>query len=392
MTTMVDPNTGNKKLQSLITKPALFQLVAEHHEPCVSLLMPTVVKGDTAQNSIRFKNLIKKTESELKKYSLKNKEVAELLEKPNTLLSDDVFWEYQNEGLAVYVSPDFFGVYKLPLAPVELAVVNNRFMIKPLLPIFSNDGRFFLLALSQKSTKLFEGTQTKMHDLKVSFPTIDEFHDKESQLQQHSPSDSKNRGSIQFHGQGAGKDNKKEKIQRLLSEIDKKVHEVLKGQDAALLLAGVDYVLPIYRSVNTYPRLTEKVLEGNPENIKSEELHRRVLKLVDPLFKEDQDKSLALYHKMKPANKTSSDIRKILVSANQGLIDTLFVARHQQVWGLFEPTKNKILIHDEQQTGDDDLLDLASVLTMKKGGAVYVVASKNMPGPTAIAALYRYKP
>jgi len=42
---------------------------------------------------------------------------------------------------------------------------------------------------------------------------------------------------------------------------------------APLVLAGVEYLFPIYQEANTYPDLVEEGITGNPENLKPEELH-----------------------------------------------------------------------------------------------------------------------
>jgi hypothetical protein len=38
-------------------------------------------------------------------------------------------------------------------------VVTDRFHIKPLLPLLSGDGRFYVLALSQSEVRLLQGTR-----------------------------------------------------------------------------------------------------------------------------------------------------------------------------------------------------------------------------------------
>ncbi|RPJ11944.1 MAG: hypothetical protein EHM37_10145 [Deltaproteobacteria bacterium] len=46
----------------------------------------------------------------------------------------------------------------------ELAVVSHRFHVKPLLPVLTSDGTFYILALSQNQLRLLEGTWFCMID------------------------------------------------------------------------------------------------------------------------------------------------------------------------------------------------------------------------------------
>jgi len=64
--------------------------------------------------------------------------------------------------MAVFCSPNHFHVYHLPFHVTEQVVVATHFSLKPLLPVL-NDGRFFVLALSQNERRLVEGTRYSMH-------------------------------------------------------------------------------------------------------------------------------------------------------------------------------------------------------------------------------------
>jgi hypothetical protein len=64
------------------------------------------------------------------------------------LLEDINFWKYQSDGLAAFLAPQFLRPFRLPLACKEGVVVANRFSIIPLLPLLSDNGRYFVLALS----------------------------------------------------------------------------------------------------------------------------------------------------------------------------------------------------------------------------------------------------
>ncbi|MFO7537977.1 MAG: hypothetical protein R6X32_07945, partial [Chloroflexota bacterium] len=126
---------------------------------CLSLYMPTHQAGPERyeENRIRFKNLLKKAETGLSEANLpgmKARDVARLLEPVTGLLENGRFWAHQSQGLAIFLNFDNAYTYNLPLSFEEMVIVGQRFHIKPLLPLFAGNGRFFLLALSQNQVRL----------------------------------------------------------------------------------------------------------------------------------------------------------------------------------------------------------------------------------------------
>jgi Bacterial archaeo-eukaryotic release factor family 3 len=82
-------------------------------------------------------------------------------------LADHAFWQRQNQGLALFLAPQTFGEYRLPSSLDELGVVAHRFHIKPLLPLLSGNGHFFVLALSQKEVRLLQGTGYSVSEVEL---------------------------------------------------------------------------------------------------------------------------------------------------------------------------------------------------------------------------------
>ena len=83
-------------------------------------------------------------------------------------------------------------------------------------------------------------------------------------------------------------------------------------------------------------------------------------------------------------------MKKIVPAASDGRIETLFIAAGVQHWGIFNPDTNEIDLHDQMESGDESLLDLAAVQTYLKGGTVYAVEPELVPGGTSAAAVLRY--
>jgi len=189
------------------------------------------------------------------------------------------------------------------------------------------------------------------------------------------------------HGEEA--DNK-ENIQRYFRQIDKGLHELLRDQQAPLVLAGADYLRPIYREVNTYPHLIQEGVSGNPEHLSAKELHEQAWAIVKPYFLKAQQKAVDRYEEFISSERVSNRIRKIVPAAYHGRVELLFVDLDHHQWGTFDPGTEAIHLHKIEKSGDEDLLEVATIQTLLNRRAVYVIKSENMPDAGSLAAVFRY--
>ena len=375
------------------------ELSEKKHEHCISIYSPTLRKGENVkQNAIRFKNALNKVKAELEARDLREKQIEPLLKPAGKLLNDSVFWSYQSDGLAVFITPDDFYYYRFPVDFEELVNVSGRFYLKPLISMLSNDGRFFILSLNQKDIKLYEGSQynIKEVDLKNVPLSIDEalkYDDPERQLQYHTGTGTgKGRRAAMFHGQGTGTDaaGQKKNILRFFQIVNKGIHEYLKDETSPLILAGLDFLLPIYRDANSYTHLIDAAVQSNPAELSVKELHSRAWDAVLPFFEKEQEKALLKFQENKEKKTASSDIKEIIPAAFSGKIQYLFIPTGHHKWGAYHVDTMSVEIHDERHPNDDDLLDLAAVQTIGQRGSVFPLKPENMPDKSEVAAVFRY--
>ena len=156
------------------------------------------------------------------------------------------------------------------------------------------------------------------------------------------------------------------------------------------MLAAVDYLLPIYRQANTYAHLLNERVSGNPERRRPDELHAQAWKLIEPYFRRAQEEAFSQYHRLAGTGRTSTEIRDILPAAAHGRVACLCLAVGLQQWGTYAADTGAIEMHSEAQPGDEDLLDLAAMLTVSNSGTVYAVEPARVPGGAPLAAIYRY--
>lgn len=382
-----------------ITRHDLKPLLEHVGETCVSCFMPMERAGkETRQNPIRVKNMLREAEERLAAQGMPSSDIAALLQPVQDMLNDSAEWQNQSDGLALFCSPTLFRAYRLPLRFDELLVVSPRFHLKPLLSLFTSNGPFFLLTLSQQQVRLFRGTRYQLDEIALpdDMPTsIDQalgYDDPEKQLQFHTnvPSGRGDQQAAQFHGQGTPDDQHRSRLLRFFLEVNRGVQHVLAGEQIPLVVAGVDYLLPLYRERNTYPALLEEGVTGNPDHLKPQELHEQAWAIVEPVLQEEQRQAIERYHQFAESEHASNDIRTVVPAAAFGRIDTLFVPTGRQVWGKFDPTDNTLLVRQEPLPGDEDLLDLAAVRTLLHSGMVYAVNPNHLPDESMVAATFRY--
>ncbi len=347
------------------------------------------------QDPIRFKNLLREVEDRLTAKGLRSPEVRKMLEAPRRLLQDTAFWQRQSDGLAVFFTTKQIEFFRLPYPFEELAVISNRFHVKPLLSLFTSDGCFYILALSQNGVRLLEGTRDSVDevDLNTAPKSLSEAFlagplEKQLQFQTGTPSGTGMRRAM-FFGHDATNEEKK-RIVRWFGMIDKELSKLLEGGRSPLVAAGVEHLLSLYKEANTYPYLVEKGILGNPEELKPEELHGQAWTLVQPVFIQARQKAAADYLQLAGTGQTAARVEEAVPAATQGRIDVLFVALGVQVWGRFDSKAYKVHLHDVPEPGDEDLLDLAAVHTWLNRGVVFAVAPEDVPGGSHLAAIYRY--
>ena len=383
---------------NLLTRDELRTLIEIQENPCISIFMPTKRAGaEIQENPIRLKNLLRETEKRLLNNGLRASATTEFLEPIQELLKERPFWQHQSDGLAIFLSEGFFSRYRLPLHFEDLAVINKRFYVKPLLPLFMDDGRFYILAISQNAVRLLNGTHYSVSEINLenipkNLAEALKYDNPERQLQFHTTGTAQGRGerTAMFHGHGSGIDDAQDRILQYFRQIDKGLQELLRNEKAPLVLAGVDSLFPIYREANTYSHLLDAGIAGNPERLNAEELHNRAWKIVQPHFQETQKDAFDLYNQLANTQRASSDIREIVPAAFYGKVELLFVTVGFRQWGVFDQDANVVHLHQEEQSGDEELSDLAAIQTILNGGTVYAVEPEEMPVGAPLAAVFRY--
>jgi hypothetical protein len=379
-----------------LSKDDLKALVKKRKDLCISLYMPTHRSGvETQQNQIRFKNLLREAEERLVASGMKPQDAKNFLEKAQGLVNNVLFWRQQRDSLAFFLSSDLFLYYNLPASIPDLIVVTDRFHLKPLLPVLSRDERFYILALSQNEVKLFEGTGLSIREVEIKgLPQgIDQAlqgDEPEKQVRFRSGSSGGGERGSMISGHGADIEDTKDNLLRYFRQVDRVLKDVLKDERIPLILAGVEFLFPIYREVNTYPGLFEENITGNPRGVTMEGLRKEGWSLISRRYEKEIKDAVNLYLQSQGTGLTASDIKDILVAAQDGRVGVLFVPLGKELWGNFKSASGRVTFSETAAMGGEDLFDLAAILTYVDGGRVFALPPENIPEGLPVAALFRY--
>lgn len=386
-----------------LSQSDLKTLLEKHAHPCISIFMPTHHRAgaEIQQDPVRLRNQIREAEHRLQKKDMSLEQIEDLLNPVQALIDNKELWEHPIDGLAILRSPDDLFTYQIPASLKEQVVIADHFYLKPLLPFLTEDVRFYVLALSQNAIRLLENTRNTVEEVELpeSVPTsLDEalgYNQPDNQLQYHSSatdmtiSKGGHRAAV-FHGQGIGIDDTKNNLLRYFQQVDRGLHEILHDERVPLVLAGVEYLLPIYREANTYPHLLPSGILGNPDKLRAETLHEQAWFAVEAYLQQIQQNAIARCREYINTEHTSSNVSEIVPAAYYGRVESLFVAIDQEQWGTFEPDTHTIVLRQIPQPDDEELLDLAARQTLLHGGTVYAIDHTKMPVSTPVAAIYRY--
>ena len=370
----------------------LKRLVNYDDEPCISLYMSTTPQAGNEVNkmSIRYNNLIKTAREKLiKNWKKENDEVDNILSQARKLDQDRSFWFNQTEGLAVFISPDTFLYYRVPIAFNNRVIVSKYFNIKQLIPELFEDRKYFVLTLSRNQNKLYQCTPDSIApiEIKQTPDNIEEtlqYDDPEENIQYHSG----NGSEAIFHGQGVTNEDNEEDLMRYLRQIDKGLNSFLHNKEAPLILICVDDLFPLYKNANTYKNIVDDFVSGNPEDMNIGKIQHKTREVAEHIFQNYKTEALESYKERIGSDKTSNKIEEILPASTNSRIDTLLIKSNKEKWGIYDLEEQEVRVLED--LGYYDLYNYAALNTIAHGGNVYVLESEIMSEDIEIGAVYRY--
>ena len=380
----------------------LDELLGCDSAPAVSIYLPTHRAGrEVRQDGIRLRNLLTAATERLG-LQLRGPEIADLLEPARRLIDDESFWRYQDQGLAIFLAPDFDRVHKLPIEVAEELVVGSRFHIRPLLPLVDPAAWFWVLTVTARRTRLHLGSRWSFDEFPVrELPQgVGEVREESVYEEAHNaaPTGRPQRGGApglaKAQAFGPAPDElHKDQLIELLRRVAAAVEPVVKGHPAPVILAAQPEIQGNLREFVNWKDLLPEGIQENPDAMAAEELHDKAWRLLAPRLDKDRADALGRLNALLGTadGRATTNPEEIVKAARYSRVEQLFLADGAPpVWGVFAEGQDKVDIHPEPAEGDDDLLDYAARMTLRQGGAVTRVDRAQLPANAPAAAILRY--
>lgn len=387
-----------EELPGTLTKESFTELANFQSDHCISLFISTHSSGVEVNehfDPVVFKNHLQAVAAKLGSKGLDQGKIERILKPGYDLLRNDAFWLKLSPGLAVFIAEGFFKYIRLPSVPKEDALIESSFSVTPLVSMLVSREYFYTLVISKKQVKLFRADGYGMEYIPVQgLP----------QGMEDAQADDKDDettfrigglgggGAASYHGHGGGNNvDDKAKLATYLETADDVIwKEVLHNETVPLLLAGVEYLIPIYKSVTDYKYVWDEALTGSHEHEDTITLYQQAKQKMEPYFAQRLNKALEVYGNKSATTLTTSSVEEIVPAAYYSRVSHLFVQKGAHRWGNFDEAANELKLHDDQQAESEDLIDNAVIKTILTGGEVYLLEKEQMPADTPVAAILRY--
>ena len=388
---------------SVAIKPPLSKSIFEnlantHGLYCVSIYLPMYKDGKTQNEHLAqasLKQCLKKVYADLEHHEMHPQEIKMYLKPVEALLANMELWRNPSDGLAIFMDKKGMNYYTLPISFEVKTSVSDHFYLLPLFPLYYEDDDYYLLELSQDYVKLYEANKYGYHDIYIEDFAPDQLEEavgfdfRQNMLQFRGGQSFQ--GTETYQGKGEGKDDVKKELFTFFREIDNGVNKIISNKKAPLVVACADPLFGLYKEASTYPTLFENYISGDSEFKNKTKLHQESWKLVHPYFEKTKNAKLNKYKELAHTPKTSYQISEIVPAAINGKIDTLFVEKDADEFGVFNQETNHLMFRKKTELNNASLSNLSAIYTFMQGGKVFILEPEEMPDPEqSMNALLRY--
>ena len=367
--------------------------------PCLSVYMPLSTAStagqnpNAKQNALLWKELLAGLDRKLEPHGAQGRDLLRSIATWDAIAEGR---EQEGQSVAVLRSREVFAIAWLDSRVKERAEVGPRFFIRPLLADLSGSKNFYLLALSQGNTRLLRCTTRTSEEVALPSQTATTYtaymntakpdHVRDNRA---SPGPSSGASPGIMFGTVTDAEDWDQYMAHYFRQIDRGVGEALRGRTEPLVLCAVEYEIPLYKTVNTYPHLIGEVVRGAPDGLKGGEMHARALEALRKCYETQIEDALAEWNH-KVGGGASSRLKDVVMAAHEGRVLTLLISDSQEKTGVFDEETYRVRGRETGSPEDEDLANDAAVQTILHAGKALVVPHHKMPNGAMMAAIFRY--
>lgn len=328
--------------------------------PALTITLPTHrTSPDNRQDPIRLRNLVTEATNRLLG-EFSKREIDPLLARLEELV-DRIDYRQTLDGLALFVNQDFGNAYSLPFSLQERVAVDSTFVTRDLVFALNRTARYWLLVLSEKPTRLYEGTRDTLIEVQgEGFPMTHE-----------------GPGGAQALPGGFGIDRSAQRDERHLQffrAVDNALKPFLADDPLPLVVVGVDRFLAFFNEVTSHPNAVLTALLGSHDKTSPFELGQLVWPQVKDALAVRRQQYLAELEDAVGAQKVASTVGEVWRLANEGRGRLLLVEEDFHFPGRLDETGIHLLpASDSNAPGviTDAVDDIIETVLSKQGNVVF---------------------
>lgn len=353
----------------------LLQQVTGH--PCLTITLPTHrTAPENQQDSLRLKNLVKEAANRLVS-EFGKREVEALLKRLDNL-TGTIDFRFMLDGLALFVTQDFARAFRLPFQIKEKVVIGETFFTRDLVYALNHSTRYWVLVLSEKPTRLYEGANHDLTEIEAGgFPMIHEGPGGEAPLP---------------GGFGVNKSaHRDERHRQFFRKVDEALKPFLAADPLPLIVVGVDRFLAFFNEVSTHTKAVIGTVAGSHDKTSPHELGKLVQPLVDQHRDEKRLEALEQLDRAVSERKFVSTIGEVWRMSQEGRGDLLLVEEDFHYPGRLD--ENGTLVPADDPSAPDameDAVDDVIETVLNKQGRVVFVENGKLEKHGRIAMILRF--
>ncbi len=345
--------------------------------PCVTITLPTHrTNPDNQQDPIRLRNLVSEASNRLLE-EFSKREAANILARLEET-ANSVDHQHNLDGLALFVNEDIGFAHKLPFTVPARVIVDETFATRKLVLALNRTVRYWVLALSENTTRLYEATRDALVEVtSEGFPLTHDGPGGKMGL----PSGPANPSAYrdEYH-------------RKFFREVDEKLGLFLADDPLPVFVLGVDRYLSFFDEVTQHQnKILDRVL-GNYDKHSLPELVDVVWPVAKEALLAEHMKVMELLNTAVGERRVATAVDNIWRAAQEGRGRVLIVEETYHFPARLDETGWHLTVADSATDPDviDDAVDEIIEAVLAKGGEIAFVLDGSLTDYQRMVLLLRY--
>jgi hypothetical protein len=355
---------------------------------CVSVIVPTHrLSPERRTDKLEVERAVDKA-TQLLYYKYPEQEIKPLLRSLDELTSE-IDFNHPAEGIGLFVSHNIHLSVQFPFPVEEKVMVEDNFEMRDLLYKEFFIKPYFVLMLTEKGARLFEGLWKDLEEIRdKNFPK-----DYEDEFIYNSPSQGSSAGGY-AHVKSFEKDKsilEEIRFKAFFKEIDKVIEDYLVD-NISLVVLGPEKLLALFKKVSVHKKRIIGIKEGSYG-------HQNLKQLTDitwPLminYREQEQKNLVNEFEEKIGERLGiSGIEDIWSAAKEGKAFKLLVEKDYRCPGFLTENEYHLYLRPPERSHRvlADAVDELIETVLEKNGQVIFMDNGKLKDYSRIALITRY--